>query len=705
MFKKDRVQILSFNLFNKIRIKSMKKIFEAGKAAYENVQKTVQEKWEGFKQKFEGTKNEMSQELLNAKTSEELIALGKKLQEQGEALKIEEVQIEGKHNEVKTEDAETLPGEIPLAEIKQTQEQLDAERLTALRREANGGGAETHAEIKDQKLSFEYGATVKVARKAGNIEDDWKFVGIKDSGTIVVEKTNKKGEYLKKHIKIEDFKNINGEGAKVPAETGKSTVDEEGMVSKENPSMIAFQKIEEINKNLIETKKINNEDIKNLAEQHLINNLDLLDSHHTGKEIPEYIKDIYKDLFIGNFKSKLVDIPKILKNGGSLDDFEWECHKYALDFSLKSIVSNDIAKSGFDLWNSNDTQTFLFQRLMNKSDEKIEDDIYDTAIALGGNDSDNVRIIIKERLNTLSSLKEELMSRSKDFGLADSLKEKMEKSIAEVDRISKIIEEMKSVGIVEPDSKEKQQEQQEKTPEEIEYEELKGTIDFDEDGKIPSIFHVLRNNPVAMLEAYKKNKKNIRLLSKQLSEDPKFIEQLKNAGADVEDGVLRKSGFSSFESIDINEKPTQENINNARSETVAFNLARGSRSLEEMGVDKDFARVAIKGSLIKDLNKFFGNGGTFNGEKQIKTACEAIGINMEELKNDPDVRQAIVETAIPRFCSHIAGDRSSSEWVGSLINNLSRTFDVTKEDWEKAMLNPVSGNNVREYYNSRSRGF
>jgi hypothetical protein len=28
---------------------------------------------------------------------------------------------------------------------------------------------------------------------------------------------------------------------------------------------------------------------------------------------------------------------------------------------------------------------------------------------------------------------------------------------------------------------------------------------------------------------------------------------------------------------------------------------------------------------------------------------------------------------------------------------------VTKDDWDKAMQNPVSGDSVREYYNNRNR--
>ncbi len=95
----------------------MRKTFEAAAQAYENVKKTVQEKWEAFKNKFEGTKTGMSQEVLSAKTPEDLIALGKKLQEQGEALKLEE-------ESVKQEDTNNAHNEA-LGEIKMQTEAWD----------------------------------------------------------------------------------------------------------------------------------------------------------------------------------------------------------------------------------------------------------------------------------------------------------------------------------------------------------------------------------------------------------------------------------------------------------------------------------------------------------------------------------------------------------------------------------------------------
>lgn len=71
----------------------MGQAFEAATKAYETVKKSVSEKWESFKNKFEGTKTEMAQQVIDAKSPEDLIAAGKKLQEQGEALKMEQESV------------------------------------------------------------------------------------------------------------------------------------------------------------------------------------------------------------------------------------------------------------------------------------------------------------------------------------------------------------------------------------------------------------------------------------------------------------------------------------------------------------------------------------------------------------------------------------------------------------------------------------
>lgn len=81
-------------------------MFEGAVTAYQEVKKTIKDKWEGFKKKFEETKSEMSQEVMKAETPEDLIALGKKLQEQGETLKAEQGELEKEEAEDKEMAAE-----------------------------------------------------------------------------------------------------------------------------------------------------------------------------------------------------------------------------------------------------------------------------------------------------------------------------------------------------------------------------------------------------------------------------------------------------------------------------------------------------------------------------------------------------------------------------------------------------------------------
>ncbi len=97
--------------------------------AFEKVKKTVQEKWEGFKKKFESVKSEMSQEVLSAKTPDDMIATGKKLQEQGEALKMEE-------ESVKQEEMDEARDEADAENVKfnerKSGEKAEAERDEAI---------------------------------------------------------------------------------------------------------------------------------------------------------------------------------------------------------------------------------------------------------------------------------------------------------------------------------------------------------------------------------------------------------------------------------------------------------------------------------------------------------------------------------------------------------------------------------------------
>src|SRR5665647_3910963 len=79
----------------------MRDVFEKVASAAEAVKEKISKGWENIKQKFEGTKSEMAQEVMDAKSPEDLIAAGKKLQEQGEALKAEEAGV--KQEEVQGE--------------------------------------------------------------------------------------------------------------------------------------------------------------------------------------------------------------------------------------------------------------------------------------------------------------------------------------------------------------------------------------------------------------------------------------------------------------------------------------------------------------------------------------------------------------------------------------------------------------------------
>ena len=72
----------------------MREAFEKVQKTYEAVRGSINEKFKSFRQKFEGTKSEMAQEVMKAESPEDMIALGKKLQEQGEALKAENAGIE-----------------------------------------------------------------------------------------------------------------------------------------------------------------------------------------------------------------------------------------------------------------------------------------------------------------------------------------------------------------------------------------------------------------------------------------------------------------------------------------------------------------------------------------------------------------------------------------------------------------------------------
>lgn len=130
----------------------MRQAFEAAAKAYETVKKSIQEKWEGFKKKFEGTKAEASQEVMNAKTPEDLIALGKKLQQQGETLKLEEEglkQEEGMQIEKEVE-MNVTKDEADYQESVKAQESADMDKMIEIDR------IQTEKEAQEQVEHEEY---------------------------------------------------------------------------------------------------------------------------------------------------------------------------------------------------------------------------------------------------------------------------------------------------------------------------------------------------------------------------------------------------------------------------------------------------------------------------------------------------------------------------------------------------------------------
>jgi hypothetical protein len=141
----------------------MKAAFEKVAQTYETVKKSVQEKWEGFKKKFEGTKTEASQEVMNAETPDDLIALGKKLQAQGEALKAEEGEI--KQEESTGEALEAEKGEMfedaheeALVENEKfdenkAAEQAEAERVAAEDKAAHEQYVQEQSEAEETRLA------------------------------------------------------------------------------------------------------------------------------------------------------------------------------------------------------------------------------------------------------------------------------------------------------------------------------------------------------------------------------------------------------------------------------------------------------------------------------------------------------------------------------------------------------------------------
>jgi hypothetical protein len=67
----------------------MSENFDAVKVKLGEIKKSIQEKWKEFREKFEGVRDEMAQEVMSSDSPEDLIAAGKRIQARGEALKME----------------------------------------------------------------------------------------------------------------------------------------------------------------------------------------------------------------------------------------------------------------------------------------------------------------------------------------------------------------------------------------------------------------------------------------------------------------------------------------------------------------------------------------------------------------------------------------------------------------------------------------
>jgi len=232
-----------------------RQMFEGVQKAYEIVKKTVAEKWEAFKNKFEGTKSEMANEVMKAESPEDLIATGKKLQEQGEALKLEQESVkqeeageDQKHEAAETEMKNELHGEANemnkefdankaaeeaalekarIAEEDRLQAVAEAEQLAAVRAKLNGESVEAPvAQESAEPVVVENGAVENTesaaeANEKGrhNWESDPEFEALKKSVAEVHgqsrynEEADKRAKDLSKELfsrlkTSEDFKEV-----------------------------------------------------------------------------------------------------------------------------------------------------------------------------------------------------------------------------------------------------------------------------------------------------------------------------------------------------------------------------------------------------------------------------------------------------------------------------------------------------------------
>ena len=120
----------------------MRQAFETAAKVYEDVKKTVAKKWEVFKNNFEGTKSAMAQEVMKAESPEDLIATGKKLMEQGEALKKEQQDVKqeelGEDSKYETGKSEMMDSARDEADLMNKEhERLEYEKEVKAQEEAD----------------------------------------------------------------------------------------------------------------------------------------------------------------------------------------------------------------------------------------------------------------------------------------------------------------------------------------------------------------------------------------------------------------------------------------------------------------------------------------------------------------------------------------------------------------------------------------
>lgn len=105
-------------------------MFEKIQKTYEAAKSGIKEGIEKFRKKFEGTRDGLAKEVASAKSPEELIALGKKLQEQGEALRAEESEVNknAENSEMAAEISKEYDEEIAYQNAAEKTNQLEVDR-------------------------------------------------------------------------------------------------------------------------------------------------------------------------------------------------------------------------------------------------------------------------------------------------------------------------------------------------------------------------------------------------------------------------------------------------------------------------------------------------------------------------------------------------------------------------------------------------